>query len=461
MLTHIFSDRRAQRRVFLRVPMTYETIDPQTNAKKAKAVSMGDINESGAYFESDEPLPLKSEITLLFKLPKSVTLISARAKIMRIEATEKGDLFGFGVAFISMADKDRLEIKRFVESYDLQTLLRLTIENEASDLHLIVDSPPVLRARGDLKELDMPKLSAEAIQHLVFSLMTKQQILRFQKEQELDFGLQFDALNRFRVNLHIQKGFTEAVFRLITTRTFSFEALRIPDVVKELALSKSGLILIAGPTGSGKSTTIAAMVDLINRERKAVIITLERPIEYVHERVLSIIKQREIGVDTKSFSMAIQTSLRQDPDVIVVGEIDEPETAKTSLIAAEAGYLVIASLHAPDTLNGIDRLIGLFPMESRKQILAQLANCTRGMITQMLVPTIDGNSRVLATEVVIMTEALKRIIRADELIQIPNIIQTGKSYKMHSMRDSLRQHIADGLIDPKFLDTLRGVSQER
>ncbi|MDD2657948.1 MAG: ATPase, T2SS/T4P/T4SS family, partial [Candidatus Pacebacteria bacterium] len=197
------------------------------------------------------------------------------------------------------------------------------------------------------------------------------------------------------------------VFRLIPTRSFSFEELKIPDVVRDLASCKEGLILVAGPTGSGKSTTIAAMVDMINNQRRAVIITLERPIEYVHERVQCIIKQREVGVDTKSFSTALQTSLRQDPNVIVIGELDDIETVRTALIAAEAGYLVIASFHAPDTLNGIDRLVGLFPVESRKQMLAQFANCLRGMITQLLIPTIDGKERVLATEVIVANDAVK------------------------------------------------------
>lgn len=358
--------------------------------------------------------------------------------------------------FISLTDEDKAEIKKFVESNDLQALLKLTIEKEASDLHLIVDSPPILRIKGELKELDMPKLSSEDIQYLVYSIMTRQQIAAFNNEKELDLGLQFDATNRFRLNLHVQKGFMEAVFRVVTARNFSFETLRIPEVVKELTLSKNGLILIAGPTNSGKSTTIAAMVDLINRQRNAVVITLERPIEYVHKRVHSIIKQREIGVDSSSFSIALQTSLRQDPDVIVVGEIDELETAKTSLIAAEAGYLVIASLHAPDTQSGINRLVGLFPAELRRQVLAQVANCMIGMITQMLIPSLDGKERILATEVIISNEAVKRVIRMDELMQIPNIIQTGKSYHMHSLRESLEQYIESGLIDYRVLDTLHG-----
>jgi len=455
MLTHIFSERRLDKRVFVRAPVSYEAIDPVTKTKRSKTVSMGDINEKGVYFESDEPLSLRSELMLSFKLPRSEALISALARVIRVEAAQKEDHFGYGAIFLSISEKDRAEIKKFVNLYDLQALLKITIEKESSDLHLTVGSPPILRVKGDLKELDMAKLTAEDICHQVFSVMTRQQIARFEKDKELDFGLQFDSLHRFRVNLHIQKGFMEAVFRLVTTRTFSFETLRIPDVVKELALSKDGLILIAGPTGSGKSTTIAAMVDLINHQRKAVIITLERPIEYVHERVQSIIKQREVGVDTKSFSVALQTSLRQDPNVIIVGEIDEMETAKTALVAAEAGYLVIASLHAPNTLHGIDRFVGLFPIESRKQALAQIANCTRGMITQMLIPALDGRERVLATEVVISNEALKRVIRSDELIQIPNIIQTGRSYKMHSMADSIKKYIDAGLIDPKILDAVQ------
>jgi len=206
-------------------------------------------------------------------------------------------------------------------------------------------------------------------------------------------------------------------------------------------------VLVVGPTGSGKTTTIAAMVELINQERKAVVITLERPIEYIHNNVKSIIKQREVGVDTNSFSVALKSSLRQDPNVIVVGEMDDIETVKTALIAAEAGYLVIASFHAPNTIQAIDRMASIFPVENRRQVLAQLANCIRGIIFQLLIPRRDKNGRVLASEVVIGNDAVRTIVRKDELIQLPTIVQTSGMYHMQTMYDSIRKYLNEGIID--------------
>jgi twitching motility protein PilT len=326
-------------------------------------------------------------------------------------------------------------------------LLEFTIKKGASDLHLLADLPPVIRVQGELETVDIGKLSSEDIPTLIYSFMNKQQIRRFEQTKELDFGLQYDIQNRFRVNLHMQRGFMEATFRLITTRIFSFEELNIPEAVKDLARLKEGLVLIAGPTGSGKSTTMAAMVELINEERKVVVITLERPIEYVFINKKSIIKQREIGVDTSSFSVALQSSLRQDPNVIVVGELEDTETVKTALIAAEAGYLVIASFHAPNTIHAIDRLVNVFPPENRKQVLSQVSNCLKGIVTQLLVPTVDRKTRVLATEILITNDAVKRVIRNDDLIQIPTIIQTGSAYKMLSMSESIRRYVEQGVVD--------------
>jgi twitching motility protein PilT len=277
--------------------------------------------------------------------------------------------------------------------------------------------------------------------------MTKQQIKIFEREKELDFGMQYNINNRFRVNIHQQKGYVEATFRSINTKISSFEELKIPERVKDLARQKSGLVLITGPTSSGKTTTIAAMVELINQERKAVIITLERPIEYIHSNIKSIIKQREIGVDTCSFSVALKSSLRQDPNIIVVGELEDMETINTALIAAEAGYLVIASFHSQNTIQAIDRLVGIFPIDNRRQILTQLAYCLKGIVTQLLVPHRDKRGRILATEILIVNDAVRKIIRNDEIIQLPTVIQTGAGYKMHSMEESLSAYYEQGLID--------------
>jgi twitching motility protein PilT len=277
--------------------------------------------------------------------------------------------------------------------------------------------------------------------------MSKLQIKKFEQEKELDFAIQFDMQNRFRVNVHQQRGYLEATLRLITTRVFSFEDLNIPDVAKDLARLKDGLVLIVGPTGSGKTTTIAAMVEFINQERKVVVVTLERPIEYVYTNNKSIIKQREVGIDTHSFSAALKSSLRQDPNIIVIGEMDDAETIKTAIIAAEAGHFVIASFHAPNTVQAIDRLVSMFPSESRKQVLFQLSSCLKGAICQLLIPAKDKQKRVLATEILVANDAVRNVMRNDDLIQLPTIIQTGSAHKMRSMYDSIRQYVLEGVID--------------
>jgi twitching motility protein PilT len=304
-----------------------------------------------------------------------------------------------------------------------------------------------MRVHGELQLSSLAKLSSDDIQEMIYSIMTKEQISRYEDTRELDFAIQYDSTNRFRINLHQQRGYMEATMRLISTRLLSMENLNIPDVVKDLSKLKEGLILVTGPTGAGKTTTMAVMVELINRDRKGVIVTLERPIEYVHPNIKCIVKQREIGIDTDSFSVALKSSLRQDPNVIVVGELDDIETIRTAIIAAEAGYLVIASFHAPNSVQALDRLAAMFPIDNRRQIMFQLANCLKGVIAQILIPRKDRSGRVLATELVIVNDAVRRVLRDDDLVQLPTIIQTGSAHKMQSMVVAIKKYFEDGLID--------------
>lgn len=446
MFIYNLPDKRKSYRVYIEIPIICEIPDPKDKSIRNITGLINNINSEGIYFEIDELLPLNAELDTKFRLPKSDNLIHATIKVVRIE-TPDTKKFGIGAIFTKIADKDKEEIKQLVERLDINKLLELTIKKEASDLHLLVGQPPVLRIYGDLQLLDMPKMSAEDIERLVYSIMPREQIKKFERDKELDFAIQYDTKNRFRINLHRQKGFLEAAFRLINTGISSFEELNIPGVVKDLARLKDGLVFVTGPTGSGKTTTMAAIVELINQERKAVIITLEKPIEYVHSNIKSIIKQREIGIDTNSFSVALKSSLRQDPNVIVVGELDDVETVRTAIIAAEAGYLVIASFHAPNTVQAIDRLTSFFPMENRRQVLFQLASCIKGIVAQLLIPLKDKRGRILATEIVIANDAIKRVIRNDELIQLPTIVQTGSASKMQSMVNSIMMYFEQGIID--------------
>jgi twitching motility protein PilT len=447
-------EKRKQYRVYTRIPVVCELPDPGTNTVHNKTAVSHDLSPEGVYFELDELLPLKSEINVKFQLPHSESLVSATIRVIRVETVENGVV---GAVFSRLSPADKEQIKLLVERLDINRLLDLTIKKGASDLHLLAEQPPFLRINGELEAIEGQILHANEIPQLVFSMMNQDQINAFEREKELDFGIQYDLSTRFRVNVHQQRGYVEAAIRLIESKSFSFDELHIPDAVKDLARHKDGLILITGPTGSGKTTTIAAMVGLINQERKVVIITLERPIEYVHKNEKSIIKQREIGVDTSSFSVALKSSLRQDPNVIVIGEMDDAETVRTAIVAAEAGYLVIATFHAPDTIQAVDRLVSMFPAENRKQILAQLSNCLRGVIAQALLPRKDKKGRILASEVLIANDAVKRIVRKDELFHLANVMQTGSNFRMQLMPDVIRDYLEQNLIDT---DTAMFHSQE-
>ncbi len=444
----MLDDKRSNNRVRLELPVICEIIDPLDKTTRKKNVICRDISISGMYFEIDEVLAINTEVNVVFQFSKDKNTIRAAIKTIRVETTEMPDRYGVGAAFINLSEKNQAEINNsLLAQLDINKLFELTIKKGASDLHLLVNHPPVLRIFGQIESLDMPELSAPEVTQLLYSIMSKEQIRKFEQDKELDFAIQYDMYNRFRINLHRQRGYLEATLRLINTKISSFEELNIPEIAKTLARQKDGLILIVGPTGSGKTTTVAAIVELINKERQGVIITLERPIEYIYANIKSIIKQREVGTDTNSFSIALKSTLRQDPNVIIVGELDDAETIRTALIAAEAGYLVVASFHAPNTIQGIDRLTSMFPVEHRKQILFQISNSLRGMIGQLLIPAKDRRKRLLATEVLICNDAVRRVLRIDELIQIPTIIQTGRSIGMQPMHDSIWAYFEKGLID--------------
>ncbi|MDD5097142.1 MAG: PilT/PilU family type 4a pilus ATPase [Candidatus Omnitrophica bacterium] len=440
------ADRRKNYRTFLNLPITINTTDPTGKAVGEKTLVIWDMSADGLCFESDEIFALGTELKAKFQLPNNDHIINATIKVARIETLEFGK-FNIGASFFSISEEDKDKVKKLIERININNLLGLVVKKNASDLHLLVNQAPMIRVEGELETLEMQPFSPEEINQLLYSIMSKQQIRIFEKEKELDFGIQYNDKIRFRVNLHQQRGFLEATFRLINTREFSYEELNIPSVVKDLARQREGLILVTGPTGSGKSTTMSAIVDLINHERKAVIVTLERPIEYVHSNIKSIIKQREVGIDTNSFAAALKSTLRQDPNIIVVGELDDMETIATAFITAEAGYLVIASFHAPNTIQAIDRLANMFPSEQRRKVLNQISFCLNAVIVQLLIPKPNKKGRVLASEVLIVNDAVKRVIRKDELYQITNIIQTSKAFKMQSMAESVTKAYENGIID--------------
>lgn len=329
---------------------------------------------------------------------------------------------------------------------DLKELLKVTISQNASDLHLTENSPPILRVDGKLVPTNHPPVSRDEVKKAIYGILTDSQKERFERDRELDFSLALEGLERFRVNIHIQRGSVEAALRRIPLYVPSIEDLALPQAIVDFARRPDGLVLVTGPTGSGKTTTLAAMIDLINRERSCMIVAIEDPIEYVHKNKKAVIKQREIYSDTHSFAEALKRCLRQDPDVIVVGEMRDLETIGTTLTAAETGHLVLATLHTPDAAQTIERIIDVFPAHQQQQVRLQLSACLQGVVCQRLLPRAEGEGRVLVTEVLVATPAIRNLIREKAVEQIPTAIQTGSQYGMHTMDSCLRNLFEQGII---------------
>ena len=329
---------------------------------------------------------------------------------------------------------------------DLKELLKLSIQRKASDLHLTENSPPVLRIDGKLVLVDADRLGREEIKKAIYGMLSDIQKEKFERDRELDFSLALEGLERFRVNVHIQKGSVEGAFRRIPQFVPSIQELGLPPAILDFARKPSGLVLITGPTGSGKTTTLAAMIEVINKERACMIMCIEDPIEYVHKNKKSVIKQREVYSDTLSFAEALKRCLRQDPDVIVVGEMRDLETISTALTAAETGHLVLATLHTPDAPQTIERIIDVFPAHQQQQVRLQLSASLQGVASQILLPQASKEGRVLASEILVVTPAIRNLIGEQWVEQIPTAIQTGIQYGMHTMDASLRILYEEGII---------------
>ena len=319
----------------------------------------------------------------------------------------------------------------------IEEILRAAKEAGASDVHLTVGIPPKMRVNGNLITMDYPKmLPADTLEVLV-NIMTEVQRERFEERGEYDMSFSIPNCGRYRVNAYKQRGSVALAFRLVGTKVPSPEELGVPESVIDLYQRKRGLVLVTGPTGSGKSTTLASLIDVINKERNEHIITLEDPIEYLHKHNRSIVNQREIGLDTDSYGNALRAALREDPDIILVGEMRDFDTISTAITAAETGHLVFSTLHTIGAAPTIERIIDVFPPHQQNQIRSQLASVLEAVISQQLLPTIDGKSRVAAFEVMLGTPAIKNLIREDKAHQIPSIMQTSKKIGMQTMDDSL------------------------
>jgi twitching motility protein PilT len=351
-------------------------------------------------------------------------------------------------------------------SVDLNELLVRVLEMGASDLHITVGRAPTMRLHGKLVPLDSPVLTGADTKELLYAILRQEQRDVLERSWEYDFAHSIPGKARFRANAFYQRGSIGAAFRLIPAAISTFSDLGLPPVTESFACKPRGFVLVTGPTGSGKSTTLASVIDHINTTKAVNIITVEDPIEYLHQHKNSIISQREIGSDTKTFADALKYVLRQDPDVILIGEMRDLETVSAALTAAETGHLVFATLHTQDATQTIDRIVDVFPPHQQQQVRIQLASTLQGIISQQLLPTLDGRSRVLAYEVLVTTPAVRNLIREGKTHQIPTALQTGHQYGMCTMDESLadlykRGHISlEGALaqasDPSVLKTLLG-----
>jgi twitching motility protein PilT len=410
------------------------------------------VSASGMVFLTDELLEMSARLQLIFDtMPGDRQHRQLAGAVTRTEIDEDTGRYIIGVKFTDVTEGDRAWIVAALQETDIIGLLRLAAKKGASDLHLSADHPPIMRVAGQLIPLRKRAIPGYDLRDMIYTILEERHQEAFERDLELNFSLSVTPVLRYRVNVHMQRGNVEAAFRRIEPAVHTIGALHLPEVVQRFAECHDGLILVTGPTGSGKTTTVAAIVEHINATREAVVITMENPIEYVYTYNRSIIKQREVGTDTKSYAVALREAMRQDPDVIVIGEIRDDETMKAALDAAETGHLVLATFPAANCAQTILRTYHFFSRERQQEIQLQLANCLRGIISLRLLPREDSPGVLPATEVLVSTDGVANMIRTGAVEQIPSAIQTGARYGIHTLTSTLARlyktgHISDDTV---------------
>jgi twitching motility protein PilT len=345
-------------------------------------------------------------------------------------------------------------------NFDFADVLLEVMERNASDLHLTAGSPPMVRERGRLTALDYPMLDAATVREVVYSILTNDQRQKLETEWQIDLAYAIPGRARFRVNAYFQRASLGAALRLIPQEMPRLDDLGLPSTLRDFTKKPRGFVLVTGPTGSGKSTTLASMLDLINGERDEHIMTIEDPIEFLHKHKRCIVNQREIGADAQTFALALKAALRQDPDVILVGEMRDLDTISTALTAAETGHLVFATLHTQDTAQTIDRIVDVFPPAQQHQVRMQLSVALQGIVTQQLLPTADGTGRAVAAEVLVPTNAVRNLIREGKTHQIHSALQTGGAHGMQTMDASLADLVRKGKITRELAEARSSSPEE-
>jgi twitching motility protein PilT len=344
--------------------------------------------------------------------------------------------------------------------FDFADVLLAVMERNASDLHLTAGSPPMIRQHGKLHALDYPVMTPQQTREVVYSILTNDQRQRLETDWQIDFAYSIPGKARFRVNSYFQRASLSAAFRLIPSEMPALRDLGLPAVLHEFTKKPRGFVLVTGPTGSGKSTTLAAMLDSINEERHEHILTIEDPIEFLHKHKKCIVNQRELGADAQTFALGLKAALRQDPDVILVGEMRDLETISTALTAAETGHLVFATLHTQDTAQTVDRIVDVFPPDQQQQVRVQLSVSLQGIVTQQLLPKADGQGRTVATEVLVPTPAVRNLIREGKTHQIYSALQTGAQFGMQTMDTSLAQLVREQKITRELAEARSSTPEE-
>ncbi len=439
-------EKRTRERYNILLSVRYQVVKDGAVVGELIDASTHDVSVSGLSFDASTALAIDTILKLEIFLPHRLDSLVVMSKVARIEQLSDETCYRIGVAFSELRDIDRDAVLKCLRNLDLFDLLSTVVKEGASDLHLTLGRPPVVRVQGKLHFLERDPIRSKEIEAMMFPLLKQSQVSNLTKNRELDFAFSPDIHSRFRVNLHWQRGSLEAAFRTIPSEIKSPEELGLPEAVNDFAFMKRGLILIAGPTNSGKSTTMAAMVEAVNRKENKIIICIEDPIEFVHRSKESIIKQRELGVDTLSYAEALRRSLRQDPDIIIVGEAIDTQCVLAALQAAETGHLVITSIHAANAIQALERIIHMFPVEHKDEICIRLSTVLQGVVGQMLLPAVDGVSQAMATEILVSNNAVRHIVRENKLHQLSSVMQTGGQLKMYTFEKSIDMLFTKGLI---------------
>ncbi len=442
-------ERRSAKRKMAKFSLRYKLVGKESFSYHVATTV--NVSSHSLLFETEELLSLGAKLDAELIVPSLSRPMQFRGSIKRTEELSSNvpgkARYLYALVFENIAKEYQDALERFVQITDIDSILRMAIKKKASDIHLIAGQPPVLRVQGDLVPLDAPPIPAQSLKKIIYSIVNDRQREAFEKDLELDLSYMIAEGIRFRVNVHLEKGNLEAAFRIIPANIKTVVELGLPPIVEELARRKRGLVIVTGPAGCGKSTTLAAMVDIINRERRCMVISIEDPIEYVHKSKESIIKQREVGTDTLSFANALKHALRQDPNVILVGEMRDLESISMAITAAETGHLVLATLHTSDTVECINRIVDVYPAHQQSQVASQLTACLEGIISQLLLPRRDSKERVVATEVLTVTPAIRNLMRSKKFEQIYSYIESGAQFGMHAMDDSLLDLVKKGMID--------------